>query len=519
MEELDILLKCKYNNSDMMILSRLLSMNKRIILAIGLLCGPGMLFAGVTPAEQAVIARLRKIGADFANKGSDPLFAGLAAFKNRTIDPFEKAQIDIEIRHVMDGLKNDPEYDIPHIVEELNRDRAGDAENDHQQELATIKWQNTLLTSPENRVALYKKDFIEVGLLAADIAADVKLYRMLTNRRIDHVFDSLVHDFDGCIAMLKRTKDSENRYDMRMEDMSDFAQMFTDTTRGRDVLLNPLRRYITDNHALLKGYLPFNKKTFIPLLARWGWEKVSEFLESKLLVSATSAVEEGFENLQDFCLNPLDGAGKLGATAEKLGAHATAYESNELGYLRPIDSGSPPVSVTLGLYGLLSLVNPGKGIPRVLRKLSLGSIGALNDKFNITGEFFGYGAPKFLFSKTMQLGFEIVSIGLSAQFYDATNSEKWTRFVLLNREELLTKLCAYKCALDRASDGEDALVEAREGLREFVERGHAISSWQGLSNWWNVRATGKHYIKSRLFWGGLAIVGMRLGYWWLTKDK
>lgn len=520
MKELDIVLKYKYNNNYMVIVSRLLSMKKRILLVIGLLCVSGLLYAEVTPAEQEVIARLRKIGADFAKNGSDPLFAGLRAFKNRAINPFDTAKFDLEIRQVMDDLKNDPENDISHIVDELDRERAGDAEYDHQKELNAIKWQNTVLTDPRNKFALYKKDIIEVGLLAADVAADVKLYRILTNRRIDHVYSSLIKDFNGCIALLQRTKDSEGRYDGRMEDMSTFAQMFTDTVRGRDVLLNPLRRYLSENHALLKGYSPFNKKTLVPLLARWGWEKVSDFLESKLLVSPDSAIEECMESAKNFFLNPLSGAEKIGTSIEKLGAHATAYESNDLGYVRPLDSGSvPPVSVTLGLYGLLSLVNPTKGIPKILKKLSLGINSAVGDMLNVTGGFYGFGVPKFLFSKTAQLGFEILGIGFSAHFYDSTNSEKWTTFVLVNREELLTKLRAYKRALDQASDGEEALVEARADLREFVERGHAISTWKGLSNWWDVRATGKHYIKSRLFWGGLTIVGLRLGYWWLTKDR
>lgn len=492
-------------------------MMKRLLLIIGLLSTSGMLFAGppavgLSDAEKACIERIRKAAA----LGSDPSLTAMNALRKRAQDPLKKAQFDQEIRQILVELKNDPDSNPANFLAELNRDLGIGAKVESADELDWIKWQNTLLTSPNSSVGLYKRDFIESGLLAADIYADVQLYNALTKRRIEHIMVALLDDTDGMIDVLKQVIDSAARYEERMSNMSTFAQMFANHVRSRNILLNPLRRYLDEHHVLIKGINPFNRITLVPLLARWGWEKASSWIENKLIAKPAwqkqGSVTDMLTQSQFF---------------PKFEAHRSAYQSNPEGDLyevsRDLDN---PVGVTTGLIGLTSLItlNPFRGLRKYVARYGYedASLQRLLGNISWVNRFGGLGIPNFLFTKTAKLGLEVLGIGFSAKCYDAINNTRWKNFVIQHREKLLRKLLAYRRALAHASSGEDKVMKAKQSLRKLVEEGHNSSGWipgTALSEWWATREEGKKSIQNALYYGAAALVSLKLGHWWLTRNQ
>ncbi len=484
-------------------------MDKRILLLMTSLLGSSTMPMGNDSAENEALKRFRQ----HAQEYSDPVWRGLSVFGSRSKDPAESAERKEEIRRIIDELANDPDNDPKRILKGIKRESLIDNQETHQKEIDAIKWQNTLLTDPGNFIGLYKADFIQTGLLAADIYADIKLYRELTRRRIEKIYASMLKDVDVFISLLKRINESEARYEERMASMTAFAQMFTDQVRGRDILLNPLRRYLIENHALVKGYMPFNRETIVPLAARWVAEKCSEWVEEKLLVKSIWANKSmtTFGGLSSFFMNP--------QLQENMDARERAYHPNQAGYLQALKKDDTPFSVTTGFKVLLALVNPVKAVQKL----------TYNDTSNpwigrlwYVNKFAGLGIPEILFSDAMRLGLEVVGIGFSAKFYDSINTAKWGSYVLQNRDDLLRLLYAYRRALDNASSGEDAIVQAEKNIRLYVEKGHESSSWvpgSALSEWWTTRDEGRDHIYKWLGYGTAALVTMKLGHWWFTRES
>ncbi len=69
---------------------------------------------------------------------------------------------------------------------------------------------------------------------------------------------------------------------------------------------------------------------------------------------------------------------------------------------------------------------------------------------------------------------------------------------------------------------ERLVKKAKQDLREFVEEGHDSSGWlpgTALSEWWSTREEGKKTIQNALFYGAAAVIGLKLGHWWLTRKQ
>lgn len=456
-------------------------------------------------SEEEALRRFRQ----YAQEG-DPVLRGSNLFKRRTIDPVAAAAEREELRRILDEMKNDPTANPKHILADIAHERKIEDEEAAQKDIDDLKWQNTLLVSdPSGLVGIYKADFIKSGLLIASIVADVKLYNELTRRRKEHIIDAILSDIDMFIALLKRVNESEARYDERMASMSAFAQVFTDRERGHDILLNPLRRYLVENHTLVKGYMPFTSETIVPLVARWGLEKVFDWLENKLLVSPRTLSYNRLPGLQ-----------------EHFDAWRFAYQPNQAGHLVPLKTNvleiteglgiGVPFSFTTALKTLMIIVSPLKALQKLLYPTTSTWLGGLS----LANKVSGFGLPDFLFSDTAKLGLEVVSIGFSAKYYDMINTSKWGTYVLQNRDELLGILYRYRRALDNASSGEDAIAQAKQRIRDFVEQGHESRGWiSGASlDWWKVRAEGRGYVHKWLRYGAATLLALKFGHWWLTAE-
>ncbi len=493
-------------------------MNKRSSIILVLLLGSSALL--VASSEEEALRKFRQ----YAQEG-DPVLRGSNLFKRRTIDPVAAAAEREELRRILDEMKNDPTANPKHILADIAHERKIEIEEAAQKEIDDIKWQNTLLVSdPSGLVGIYKSDFIKSGLLIASIVADVKLYNELTRRRKEHIIDAMLSDIDMFIALLKRVNESEARYDERMASMSAFAQVFTDRDRGRDILLNPLRRYLVENHTLVKGYMPFTSETIVPLVARWGLEKLFVLLEKKLLVRTRWA--DVWEDI--WSLN-VSGLGKRVIDPrfqENFDARRFAYQPNQAGHLVPLKTNvlevteglgiGVPFSFTTALKTLMFIVNPIKALQKLLYPTTSTWLGGLS----LANKVSGFGLPDFLFSDAAKFGLEVVSIGFSAKYYDMINTSKWGTYVLQNRDELLRILYGYRRALDNASSGEDAIAQAKQGIRDFVEQGHESTGLiPGASlDWWKVRAEGRGYVHKWLRYGAATLLALKFGHWWLTAE-
>lgn len=475
---------------------------------IVVICLVGSVSVRAQSAQEEALRKLRL----YSLESADPVLRGMRSLKAGFVDPSAAAARQDEIKRIIEELKSDPHNDPKHILKEIGRENDVDAKEEAQKEIDALKWQNTLLTDPKNPIGLYKADFIKTGLLAAEIVADVKLYRELTRRRIEHIVTSMLSDVDMFIALLKRVNESEMRYEERMASMSTFAQMFTDQARGRDILLNPLRRYLVENHSLVKGYMPFNRETIVPLAGRWLLEKGFDWVENQLLVpsvfsdASMKTYRGSFKKMMNLRLQ------------ENLDARRLAFQPNQAGSLVALKPEDTPFSVTTGLKALLFLVNPAKSLQKLMyTDTSNPWIGRLW----FANKVAGLGLPEFLFSDPVRLGLEIMGIGYSAKFYDGINTNKWGTYVLQNRDELLRILYGYRRALDNAAGSEVAIAEGKQAIREFVEKGHESTSWlpgSSLSEWWTVRDEGRNHVHRWLAYGTVTLLALKLGHWWFTRD-
>jgi len=482
-------------------------MKKYIILFFGLIGSPIIAAGGIT-SEQRALSQIDAL----RNADQDPALAAKNSLLSQMVDPLEHAADLAEMRQEMVHLGADRENQASYMRSAMQAEDLADTEEEAQKEIDHIKWQNTLLTTPGSFVGIYKGDAIKIGLLVTDIFADMVLYKELSRRHKDHIYDNLTRDTDEVIALLKRVRDSESRYEERMSHMSEIAKIFTDHAANRDTLLNPMRRFLDDKHNLVPGLLPLNSKTFVPLIARFGWEKISSWMNAKLLVKSEWAGISGMKTLLDPNF------------AAKSKAQVNAYQPNHAGYLKQLPSEEMPFGLATLLYGLTFFVNPARSVAKLAENIPL--LKSMNNSgmpllknYRIVNIVGGFGIPSFFFSDMAQLGLEVTTILYAAKKFEKENSNTWKLYVIENRHKLLKKLEKYQAALNSASEGEESLENAKKSLRKFIDKGHKTDSWipgQSLAQWWAQREEGKLAVSTYLLWGSAALLAMKAGHWWYT---
>jgi len=476
-------------------------MNSRILgfIALSLI---SQSVCGQSTAEEEALKTIR-FGMD-AN--TDPMARAIRALHDGMVDPTESAARKLEITSDIEALKKEPTPQ--QTLAELAREKKIEEDQEAQQEIDALKWENTLLTSPSGYVGFYKADFIKIGLLAAEFIADAKLYKELTKRRIDHVTHAMIADVDMFLAVLKRVHESEIRFEERVASLSAVALMFTDIEGGRRILLNPLRRYLTDKHCMTNGYVPFNRETILPLCGRWLFEKVLDYTERELLVPSIFA--EPYQNILKKFKNP--------RLQENIDARRFAYTPNQAGYLAALKAEEAPFAASTVLKALIAVINPLKALEKLTYSDTsnpwLGRLGFAN-------KVAGFGLPRVLFSDPVRLAMEIMGMGYAAQYHDSCQNAQWANYVLANKDELYRLLLAYRKTLDNAASGEVAIAQRKQELRDFVVAGHASSNMlpgSALSQWWTVRNEGRSHVHTLLGCSTAALLLLKIGHWWITAE-
>ena len=216
-------------------------------------------------------------------------------------------------------------------------------EEDKQQE-QKVREQNTLLGTYRD-IGLYKKDLYQIPLLGAEIYADVAFYNELIKRRKKVICEKLIEDPRALLEKLEQVNESEKKWEQQLDEANAFGKALLNNENTKNILLQPLRYYVEENHVLF-GFSPVNKRSFIPVLMRWLGQKGLDFARGKLI--------EKDRFLQDTPGDPLSVGHSLN----------TAYRQKEDGTLERVES--TPISLYMVLSGAVGAIkfisNPGTSL-------------------------------------------------------------------------------------------------------------------------------------------------------------
>jgi hypothetical protein len=363
------------------------------------------------------------------------------------------------------------------ILEDYYRER----ENRRAQTIATIKWQNTLLTRPEYPVGIYKNDLVNAGFLVSFIAADMLLYNELKKWLIDTTMRELIDDLDGLIATLERTQASERRFEERM------ALAVNDTSLSieakKSILANPLRRYLS-RHSL--DHLR-SKKILSALGFRLLWDRLSCWLEREMVIPPPSLVTQllGLETDNELRL-----------------AHERAYLCDKLAV-------STPYSATTAVKTMVFLVSPFMALRANFRtgntSFGLSNLGLFN-------RFLGTGLPEWLFSQGAQSVLELIELAGAVSFFVQSNRYHWITYAVEHRSEFLGLLYTYRQILEDPAVEEAQVKRSEQEIRIFIKKGYTRTSiLPGVSvrHWWSSQEQSELNLSDWLGYATLAILALK----------
>lgn len=340
------------------------------------------------------------------------------------------------------------------IIQQYKADKAHQHEEKIQGLEKAYKDQNTILLRADCKpiaFGIYKRDLVETTVFAANIAADVLVYKKLQAIRLDHILDSITKNYAQFLDVLLKVKEDQEKWQKEYDDKNAVLKLLTNSKREKNVLLKPLREYLKKEHSYI-FYNPFKQETIVPLLIKFLTEKLGNAAQDYLIVNYLP------RDNQDW---------------------ACAYERDENGQLQRVQ---PVLSLTSGLRFAKWILSLGTGIWFQGAASNIDNLGKLN-------KFCGWGLPKFLFSKPMQVGVELFIIGWSAKFFDAASTAIWVDYIINNQEDLLELLTEYK--KEKESFQDETKVKALEKkIKNFVHKGHEPISFMPaklLRQWWMVR--------------------------------
>ena len=355
-----------------------------------------------------------------------------------------------------------------------------------------IKHQNILYTSPDYSVGLYKQDLVNAGFFANYIMADSLLYKKLMAGTVDKTMRAIIKDLDGLIAVLERTKNSEDRFEERMAFTAYQGDTSLSKGRRRYALFNPLRRYLNRVHNVDSV---MNSRVLYALALRWGWDRVSGWLEKELVVPPLSVAEQFIGLSNDVALRE---------------AHVNAYvyEGDDL-----VRTHYAPYSATTLVKGVAFVASPFMALRASLRS---GRTSYRVGRLAFVSRMLGAGLPEKLFSQGVKTLLELVELGGSVSFFNEANRYHWIRFVVQRRYELLRLLYAYRYVLEDPTGEEAHVTLIKQEIYDFVKRGYTRTSWLPgvtLRQWWSSQGRSSRTVGSWLRYATLAIMGIKSAHW------
>lgn len=476
---------------------------KQIIVAIGVSM-PSFLTAMNAPVvspEEQVQRRMAAYLEEQRKKGTAEEQAA-RAMQQYMVSAEERAAARMEVFSARQEMPSPAE--MAKMLAEVQQEAAISDATEKKSHEDALRWENTLVT-PANwkigklRVGWYNRDFVEAGFIGANILADVALYQQLVKRRMDAVMKAIKEDYRHFIKLIKAVNTAEEKYQKQYEEQSALGRLFTYDKKNRELLVAPLKKYINEKHILV-GFWGLSKTTIFPLLFRWGFDKVSNVLESQLISYDAYKAAEVLPKLWR-------GEGRLPVEWQ-------TYQRTDNGFL--VKTEKTPYFSLINIARLFQWIyNPFFLTAKLGGPSQMQQIGVLNDMANLH-------IPKFVFSNAAQTGLEFLGLGLSAKMFDAMNSAMWGQYCAAHREELLACLESYRDAVEKLSSAEQSVAQAEQKLKEFIEKGHERNSWlpgSFLRQWWQSRAAGETRIPMWTTLGVVGILAVKAFMFWRSFGK
>lgn len=358
--------------------------------------------------------------------------------------------------------------------------------------IAALKKQNILWTSQDGPVGLYNQDISNGLFLGAFIAADMVLYNKLMKLTINKTMQAITKDLDHFISVLENTQASEERFEERMA----FAAYQGDTTmsvsKKKQLIYTKLRRYVLDHHTL--GSV-LQRQILSALAMRWGWDRVTSWLESELMVPAPSLLVRA-----------------LGLTwqPEVLKTFETAYQY-EGDQVVPLKRA--PMSLTMAYQLGAFLVSPFMTMRASMR---MGQTSFSLDRMGWVNRLLGTGLSEKLFSQGVKTLLEGIELAGAVSFFEQRNKITWTKYVVEHHTELLRLLTAYRNVLEDPRGKEAHVHLMYQELKDFVEEGYRSTSTisgASLRDWWSSQYQSTNNVGSWLRNATLALFVVKSAYW------
>ncbi len=346
-----------------------------------------------------------------------------------------------------------------------------------------VKRQNTLLTSPDSLVGIYKQDLVNAVFFVNHMVADSLLYNKLVERSVTHTMHEVFKDIDGLIDVLEQTKRSEDRFDERMAFAAFHGERYMSVKKKRRVLFNPLGRYLVQHHGVKTA---LNGKTLKVLALRWGWDRASSIAEQALVVPSPSWLSRflavGSDELQ------------------KAHSQAFVYQGEEL---MPVEYA--PYSATTFVKGLGFLVSPFMAFRSSLRT---GYASFKVSQLSFFNRALGTKLPGWLFTQGIITALECVELIGAVSFFNKINTMKWVHFAVDRRYELLRLLYAYRHVVEDPTGHEEHVILIRDEIRDFIKKGYLRKKWLP-SVWWTSQYKSSQSLGSGFWYATLAILCLK----------
>lgn len=371
--------------------------------------------------------------------------------------------------------------------QQLANETANESQEEHDKKIAYSKWQNTLLT-PIFPIGIYVRDLFEFPKIVGDLAADVLMYKNLSKRRIEAIYEKVINNHEAFLNVLRHVKDAQEQASRTYDDMTALQKALSSKQGMLDSKLAPLKEYVKEQHRLV-GVNPFTRETIIPLVLRFGWQKMSDHAIEQFVLEDTRLVDFKWKECFKEAGQPLDLPGW------------TAYQNRggQLVALRPDDM---PLSASNIANFFLNPIRStmAKLTNHAVSKVDMGWFRSL------------LGIPAWLYGKEMRFAAECASMGFAAQIYDQINTSEWLDYIINNRDKLRELLEEYGELLK--SVNEEELANARNKLKKFIIKGHTPASWipgSLLRRWWHSMESGKMQSVSYTLYPYYAGVAVKLG--------
>lgn len=329
---------------------------------------------------------------------------------------------------------------------------------------ARVERQNTVLASSGQKLPInlgvYKRDVIELGLAAGQVAVETLFYRRVQQSMVTHIVESIEKDCDNFLKLLEAVDKGFYSYDKWYDKASFVYKPFYSV--GRSQMLAYLQSYIEKQHAYTISLNPFSSGIFFECLALMAATKTIDSLPSKLILPDRRSCSE---LLEPFVPGVKQGAEILESVMPDMNPNfrisvprffQQRYEKDAQGNLQPIPFMSAPFSV-LPLVKIIA--SPRLFISKVVAQANTDMGAMLNDRFKLN-------LPKWLYSDVAGYVTDYMTLVFGARIFNANALHDWNTYVEKHLEKTTKLVKKYKQARDEKN--ELKMEKRRAKIKKFV---------------------------------------------------